>query len=360
MKIAVIGGGIFGCTAAIHLARERHDVTLFEQRSGVLECATYGNQYRLHKGYHYPRSATTVAECLSGEISFREEYGEAIIDSDRHLYAIARPEHRSKTSAREYLEFIHREGLPEEVTSVGEFFHPDEVDLVVEVNEGRIKWENLYLAVDRMLRASGVKVKLLNPIDSVDNYDKVIIATYSNTNAVIANVVPRHVRGPLTRFQFEVCEKPVVRMPEHFDGVGGVVMDGDFGVCVDPLGDGLHLLGHVTHAVWHRTIGLQAEVPYFLFPYIDRGVVRSPEYTRFDKFIEDGKVFIPVLEQAEHVGSMFTVRTVLPGKDRTDERPTFVETIDGEGKYIRIFSGKIGTAVTAARQVVDICDENQA
>jgi hypothetical protein len=45
---------------------------------------------------------------------------------------------------------------------------------------------------------------------------------------------------------------------------------------------------------------------------------------------------------------MFTVRAVLAGQEATDARPTLVGQVDD--KVIRIFSGKLGTAVAAARE----------
>ena len=62
--------------------------------------------------------------------------------------------------------------------------------------------------------------------------------------------------------------------------------------------------------------------------------------------------FIPDIVHAEYVGSMFTVRTVLPHVDATDERPTVVEQV-GE-RVITVFSGKVGTCVDAAERVVRI------
>ncbi|RZD44075.1 MAG: hypothetical protein CXT78_07170 [Thaumarchaeota archaeon] len=49
MKIAVVGGGIFGVTTAIRLANN-HDVDLYEKNSDILESASGINQYRLHRG----------------------------------------------------------------------------------------------------------------------------------------------------------------------------------------------------------------------------------------------------------------------------------------------------------------------
>ena len=359
MKIAVVGGGIFGCTAAIHAARAGHDVDLYEKRDTLLPAASGCNQFRLHEGYHYPRSPETVNECRTGNISFRAEYGAAVVDGGRHLYAIAQQEHGSKTSARKYLEFLQRQELPQRIASVGEYLSPDDIDLVVEVDEGRIDYLALVDIVEEKIVDASVSVHLetaFRPVMGYD-YDRVIIATYGNTNAATAGL-PAYEQCRRDQFQFEVCEKPVVRMPDIFNGVSVVVMDGEFGCCVDPLGStGLFVLGHVKHAIWRRNIGMTAEVPYHLVDYIDQGIVALPSHTKFDRFIDDGAVFIPVLRQAEHIGSMYTVRAVLPNRDSTDERPTLVEYLEKDKKYIRVFSGKIGTCVEAAKRAVEMLDE---
>ena len=69
-RIAVVGGGIFGTTAALYAARAGHTVHLFEKRPSLLREASGINQYRLHRGYHYPRSTDTALSALQAESSF--------------------------------------------------------------------------------------------------------------------------------------------------------------------------------------------------------------------------------------------------------------------------------------------------
>ena len=42
---------------------------------------------------------------------------------------------------------------------------------------------------------------------------------------------------------------------------------------------------------------------------------------------ESGKTFLPDLVHAEHLGSMYTIRTVLPNLESTDARPTIVRKL---------------------------------
>ena len=66
MKIAVIGGGIFGVTIASKLAKS-NSVDLYEQENDILKSASGINQYRLHRGYHYPRSSSTAIGVINYE-----------------------------------------------------------------------------------------------------------------------------------------------------------------------------------------------------------------------------------------------------------------------------------------------------
>ena len=59
-KALVVGGGIFGSTAAIGVSNNGYNVKLTEKLDDVMKGASDINQYRLHKGYHYPRSNETT------------------------------------------------------------------------------------------------------------------------------------------------------------------------------------------------------------------------------------------------------------------------------------------------------------
>ena len=52
---------------------------------------------------------------------------------------------------------------------------------------------------------------------------------------------------------------------------------------------------------------------------------------------------------------MFTIRTVLPYKDATDERPTIIKRKHND---FVLFSGKIGNCVQAAEDIVKELNNN--
>jgi hypothetical protein len=340
-RIAVVGGGIFGATAAIYAARSGHDVHLFEQRQNLLQAASGINQYRLHRGYHYPRSAETAQSCRNAERSFLGEYADAVISGPPHLYGIAKA--HSKVSYANYLAFCTANSLEYRPVEAPQLIDPAAADSI-EVQEVSFDSEILRTLVKNKLHESGVNVHLgIRCCGQIENeFDRIIVATYAATNSLLAEM-----GLPTEKYQFEVCEKPVVRLPTSFVKADIVIMDGPF-LSIGPMGrSGTYVLGHVVHAIHSSNVGYQPEIPNGMESYLNTGMVRDPARTNFHKFIKAGKQFIPGLRYAEHLGSMYTIRVVLPERDETDERPTIVEPVGK--KIIKIFSAKIGNCVEAAK-----------
>jgi hypothetical protein len=338
MRVAVIGGGLFGCTAAIHLARAGHETHLFEAKSALMHGATAATFARLHRGYHYPRSPETGRESRQTEASFRAEYDEAVIDGGQQSYLV--PALGSHVSASEFRAFLENEGLA--------FFQDGHRFSVV---EPRIHIADLQSLVRRKVAEAGVTVHLGNRIKRGEahrlrtRFDQVVIATYARLNEIEAGLA-----FEAEDYKFQVVEKPIVRLVPEMRNTSMVVIDGPFG-CVDPLDrTGLHMLGHVTKTIHAENVGHRAEIPACLAALLDRGVITNCPFSRWRDVAGALARYIPEVDRAEYVGSSFTVRAVLAHKEATDERPTHVTRLDGQ--TLRVFSGKLGTAVRAAEEVV--------
>jgi glycine/D-amino acid oxidase-like deaminating enzyme len=339
MKLAVIGAGLFGATAAIHAARAGHEVTLFDKANEIMTGATRANQLRLHRGYHYPRSASTVDECRQGLASFTAEYGDAILSGGDQYYAIAKG---SKTSVNDYIRFMDAQGLEWHLADMGShLFDELMIDAAFKVTESRVDYHKLRSIVDQSLVRSGVETRLGQPATSTmrNRFDHIVIAGYAGTNEIATALGCQAIE-----LQYEVVEKPIVRLPKQYRDIGIVVMDGPFG-CIDPAEPGTHLVGHVELAVHERWTGKQ-------------GKAVTDKATTFEAMATDLARYLPFMSEAEHIGSHRTVRVVLPRKDATDERPTMVTRLDGQ--VCRVFAGKLGHAVDAARDALALIDERIA
>ncbi len=335
-KALVVGGGVFGLTSAIELSNNGYLVDVKEKSNTIMGGASSINQYRLHKGYHYPRSKETAQECLEGLKTFKRKYERSVVNGDiEHYYAIASK--GSKVSEFEYLAFLDDMELP--YTRVKPL---PNTDVTIKVEEELFDNYKLYEAVRDKLWSSGVEV-LKNKTTTKDDFkgfDIVVIATYSKLNDLL---------DKKKRYQYELCEKPVVRLPRKYQGKSIVIMDGPF-MCLDPYGDRNHVLGNVKHAIHTWNEGTEAFWPHRYTKYLNKGVIENPKHTKIDKFIETGKKFFKDFDKLKHIGSMYTIRTVLTNRDHDDARPTLVNH-EG-GNVYSLFSGKIDTCVDAANELI--------
>lgn len=339
-NIAVVGGGIFGCTSALIL-QEHFNVTLFERHSDILQEASGINQYRLHRGYHYPRSIDTAISSKKGTTSFVNFYNCEVSNPEQY-YAVANG--ASKVTPKQYEAFMDSVELAYTPIEL-ELLNSLEIDSVYKVQESLYNYPKLITNVKQKLNQSSVQVVLNYQVDQkvLENFDYVVNATYANTNTLAVTK---------KTYQFELCEKPLVKLPKQYKGIGIVIVDGPF-TCIDPYGEtDYHVVGNVIHAIHSTNVGTHPHIPSEYYSLLNSGIVSNPSITNFDKFKKDLKKYFTGLDHIEHIGSMFTIRTVLADRDHDDARPSIVEKEDTN--TYRLFSGKVSTAVDTANELLKL------
>lgn len=340
-KIAVIGGGIYGVTAAFTLAK-KFAVDLFEQKNDLLQAASGINQFRLHRGYHYPRSSETAQTSLASEKSFRGEFKNAIIETSENFYAIAKK--NSKTTGKQYLKFLNEHNLEFSISNLP-IINKKEIELMVKVREDLIDPFKLKLVAWEKLKKAKINIFLNTLVDKTiyKKYDYVVLCTYANLNKLIH-------RYKQNNYQYELCEKIIVSLPKIFKNKSIVILDGPF-MCIDPFGEtNKFLMGNVVHAIHKTNTGKHPKISKKFISLLNNGIINDPPITNFKKFIESTEKFIPDITKAKHIGSMYTFRAVLPNKDSTDERLTTVNQVDK--KTFTVFSGKIINCVDTAQNLL--------
>ena len=333
---AVVGGGIYGITAATKLRTAGYDVDLYDSEDDILKRASGINQYRIHRGYHYPRSPETIESCKSNEESFIKYYNQSIVNDDiKHYYSIASEE--SLVTAQEYLTTLDRVGLEWNIVDT-----LPNCDLTIEVDEKLYDPGVLRMICHNRIQGNGINLILNKKVSKLDGFEHVVYTTYTSLNDFT---------DKRQDYQFELCEKPVFKLPDGYKNKSIVIMDGPF-MCFDPFANtGYHVGGNVVHAIHASNIGDRPDIPHVYKEYLNKGVIENPKYTNVDRFMESARKFFPDIEESKHIGSMYTIRTVLPYKDDTDERPTIVTK---QGDDFILFSGKIGNCVNVASDVIDM------
>lgn len=347
MRVGIVGGGLFGCTAAALAAKHGHEVHLFEAKPKLMQGATSCCYYRLHRGYHYPRSPETGMESLNAEASFRLWYGKAIIDGGQQYYAVPGG---AKVTGREFQLFMDELKLRYQRIER----HPSiKAEWIFEVEEPRIDAAMLSILAVDAVNESGVHVHLGRPVGKLDGFDRIVIAAYAGTNHILGRL-----GLPGVEYKFQVVEKPIVALPAAFANTSIVVMDR---CCVDPHQyTDCHAIGHVSATFHHENVGPEPLVPLHLLPYVERGLVRERdgyEVSRIHEVIRAMADVIPAVRGCEYMGSMYAVRALLPDQELSDARPTLVKRLSNQ--VVQIFSGKLGTAVVAAEQAVGMLQEQR-
>jgi FAD dependent oxidoreductase len=318
VKVAVVGAGLFGATAAVELHRSGANVTLYERHDDLLMGATRANQGRIHRGYHYPRDPN------AGDLSHHADrlaarFPSAVIHGNSHRYVIAED---SRVDPERYQQFCRSAGLrwmPATSPLVRS-------GMIIAASEAFLDVRRARAIIRRELHGVDVRCNWPTDIDRLSGtYDHVIDATYG-----------RHWPEPL---DYEVCETVLIELPPRYRRQSFVVMDGPF-ISLDPHGPA-HMLYDVQHSV-HAV----NEVPEHLAPLLDRGLVRT-SHTHLDAMLDTARRFLNHLGSPTYLGSLFTIRAVLPD-DATDARPTLIRT---DGNITRILAGKLCTAPWAAEHV---------
>jgi hypothetical protein len=335
LKIAVAGAGIYGASAAIRLQEQGHQVDLFDPL-GVLRAASAINQYRIHAGYHYPRSPETIEEVMEARREFAREFAPAIVRNSRHYYAI--PKEKSLTSPDAYEAVMRRYDLP-----LRECLPPwmdfQFIDRCYEVDENIYDPDVLRQLLEERLKGRGITLQQrefhagLRP-----DYDWVVWATYGLGPS----------KGLFKAAKYQIAEKILIELPEQLRGVALVVVDGPF-TAFDPYGNSSRsLFGSAKNTNHWTTTNPDDPIPAAYQAVLNGREFVPVPFTRFEAMRADCCLSVPGAESAVYLGSRFTLR-VVEDNPESDRRTLYVR--DGAPGEIHIFSGKVVSAVLAARIV---------
>jgi len=338
-KIAVAGAGIYGATIAIRLAEKGHHVRLFDPL-GILRAASAINQYRIHSGYHYPRSPETISETLEARAEFTTAFEPAIVRNSRHYYAI--PKAGSQTSPDLFEKVMAQYALFCR-SCRPEWMNFGFIDKCYEVDEQIYDPEILRDLVTSRIQSLRIPFEQCAFTPQMrPGYDFVVWATYGLGPS----------RGLFKIAKYQVAEKILIELPRALRGISLVVVDGPF-TAFDPYGSSARSLFGSAKNTNHWT----TTDPFEQIPEPYASLLNRPAFeplplslSRFDAMRIDSALAVPASIDAVYLGSRFTIR-VVENNPQQDRRTLYVqEAAPGE---FHIFSGKVVSAVKAARIVCE-------
>ena len=304
----------------------------------------FRSQYRLHKGYHYPRSDKTVDQLLTSLPRFLEEYDDAIERKYTQLYALAK--NNSLTNKDEYLHFLNKHSLNYEIVNSLPILINGKFSLIIKSSEYLINYKKLKKIVQERLKNNPlINLKLNTEFQESDlnNYDFIIFCGYG----LMSKIVPKELKK---KYKFQLVEKLVVKTPLSLSKTSLVIIDGPF-MCIDPIPDTkFSVLGNVKKAVYQTSFGYEPTISKTnekIIPWIDE---YEENKTRFKDFIDHGAQYISDFKKCKFNYSMRGFRVIPENLESTDERLSIIRS---HNKYIEVLSGKIDSCSWVADKVLE-------
>lgn len=357
----VIGGGIFGCYAALYLAGKGAAVALLEKEKRLFQKASLVNQARLHSGYHYPRSVATAALSDEHKHRFTEEHQAFVHSAFEKYYAIDR--FGSFTDPEQFERFCRHLGIPCERIAAHPLFNFERLEAVYRTQEHsfdpvllgeyyRQKVEQhpgITLFTSSTIRQAAVsgsvwQLDCAAPTGALET-PTVINATYAATNAVnrlfgLADLDLTH----------EISEIAFLSSSQ-FKDKGLTVMDGPFG-SIMPYGlSGLLSLSSVAYT--HHKISYD-NLPRFdcqspdvpncrpEAPGICTECPNRPPSNAY-KMLRQMQQYFSEAVSFQYLFSYFTIKSKLKASYIDDGRPTEISMLKAQPKFFCLFAGKVNS-----------------
>lgn len=363
----VVGGGIFGCYAALYLAGKGGKVCLLEKETRLFQKASLVNQARLHGGYHYPRSMATAALSDEHKARFTVEHRPFVNFSLEKFYAIDR--FGSFTDPPQFERFCQYLDLRCERITEHPLFNFERLDRLYRTEEysfdpvlvGHFYRQQVQQTPDitvltstRLLRATANGDQWNLEADrqqggALENLHLetpvVINATYAATNAM-----NRLFGVDELALTHEISEIAFLHS-RQFAGKGLTVMDGPFG-SIMPYGlSGLLSLTSVAYT--HHKISYD-NLPTFdcqvaedprcrpAAPGICTECPRRPASNAY-KMLAQMRQYYHESVQFEHLFSYFTIKSKLKASHIDDGRPTEIARLRDTPRFYCLFAGKVNS-----------------
>jgi hypothetical protein len=355
----IIGAGLYGLYAALYCGKRGQKVLVLECEKEAFCRATYANQARIHNGYHYPRSFSTVKSVTEYFEKFNKEYGFCINSSFKKIYATSA--RYSWTNASQFKRFCRNAGIKCVEIDPEEYFTPGMCDGAFEAEEYTYDAEMLkgYL-MNEIKKHESIVLKFDAKVEGIDKSGSeycvsfnarecaatrfVLNATYASTNQINTMV-----GFEPFKIKYELCEVILCRPGNELKNIGITVMDGPF-FSIIPFGKtGLHSLTSVEFTPHKSCCENLPE-----FECQKKGLCSSRELDNCNLCEFKPESAWPYMSSLarkymserldfSYLKSLFSLKPILLTSEIDDSRPTVIRKFSDNPTFVSVLSGKIST-----------------
>lgn len=340
-KVAVIGGGWYGCHIAKILDEAGYTVAGFEKTNSLLTGAAMSNQLRLHQGLHYLRSGVTRKQALEGYTEFVETYPTLSSEVARNIYAVPALESDLDASTVELI--LSGSKIPFRSISPSEYpwFQGAEAlylcdERLLNVAESRVYFEQ---TIGHLFKFNEeVDYSKIQDFLSSGEFDYVIDATYFG----IAEIAPEATHEITMLAEFESNS-------EWFEG-GLTLVDGKLWSIYPTNVENTYSVSHVKHSILGHYRS-QAESMSAV-----EQIIRTKSYeANLEAMREHVLKYVPRLRNdLDDMRIRFLTRKVKPLGNSANREAFAAEVEPG---LIFIQAGKIDAIFVVGRSILEIVEK---
>ncbi len=357
----IIGAGLYGLYAALSCAKRGQYVLVLEYESAAFKRATYINQARVHRGYHYPRSFSTAIKSAHYFHRFNQDYNFCILSKFNQIYATS--SNFSWSDAKQFMRFCEAAGIMCEEVAPTRYFKNGFCDgafLTEEYTYDAQILKNYF--IEQLKNYSKVEIRYESRLKDIENDGRnynlmlgdgfraaapfVLNSTYASVNQI------QHLLGfEMFKIKYELCEIILCNVNEKLHDIGLTVMDGPF-FSIMPFGKtGYHSLTAVTFT---PHLACKEPLPKFMCQKRAESFCSPTQLGNCNecpakpesawpymsslarKYMRDDLSF-----DLDH--SLYSMKPILLASEIDDSRPTVIRTFSEGPTFVSVLSGKINT-----------------
>ena len=363
IDVAIIGGGYYGCYAALVIKklRPKARVVVLEKNPAVFGRASSTNQGQLHMGYLYSAYPELAHECAKGAQEFESAFGSTVNKQTEAYYAVHQG---SDISPANYLAFAQEVGLPcEEVkTPPPDIFGPA-LAAVFKTAEKTFSNKRLQALLLADLQQSGIELRTKYAVDTISHSNgRLLIKGSADTleaaqvyNAAFADSNQLHAASGIAALPLEhaVFLHFGVRLPAAYKNMAAFVVRGPYAT-LSPDFDAPDITHVLASGQYRKIRTAEGQAPSEELSVADAN-------HRYRQAVAEASPYLPLLSKATYVRPIIGTRTnYVDANGVAASKAVVLADYNGLKGYHVVFGGKVSCLFEIIKPITHINREFMA